>query len=134
LRSTRLVAIDHVQLGMPSGGEGAARAFYGSLLGLEEVPKPPALAARGGVWFTAEGVAVHLGVEAEFRPAAKAHPAFVVDDLAALRERLAGAGAAPIEDDTGLGVDRCYVMDPFGNRLELIDARDAGFSAQAARA
>ena len=77
---------------------------------------------------------MHLGVEPDLRPAAKAHPAFVVDDLASMRARLIGAGVEPIDDDSGLPVDRCYVMDPFGNRLELIDAADAGFSGQAARA
>ena len=134
MRSPRLVAIDHVQLAMPAGGEGAARAFYGGILGLAEVPKPPGLAGRGGAWFASGGVAVHLGVEPDFRPAAKAHPAFVVDDLASMREHLIGAGIEPIEDDSGLAVDRCYVMDPFGNRLELVDATDSGFSGQAARA
>lgn len=123
-----LVGIDHVQLAMPAGGEDAARAFYGALLGLDEVPKPPTLAGRGGVWFADGPVAVHLGVEHDFRPAAKAHPAFVVDDLARLRERLAAASVAVTADDSGLRIDRCYVTDPFGNRIELVDARDAGFS------
>jgi catechol 2,3-dioxygenase-like lactoylglutathione lyase family enzyme len=123
-----LVGIDHVQLSMPAGGEDVARAFYGTLLGLDEVPKPPALAGRGGVWFADGPVAVHLGVEHDFRPAAKAHPAFVVDDLARLRERLAAASVVVTADDSGLRIDRCYVTDPFGNRIELVDARDAGFS------
>lgn len=134
MRSPRLTALDHVQLGLPAGGEDAARAFYGGILGLVEVRKPPELAGRGGAWFAAEGVAVHLGVEVDFRPATRAHPAFVVDDLASMREHLVAAGVVPIEDDTGLPVARCYVTDPFGNRLELIDATDAGFSGLAARA
>lgn len=124
-----LRAIDHVQLGMPAGGEDAARRFYGEILGLLEVPKPAELAGRGGCWFARDGVAVHLGVEAAFRPATRAHPAFVVDDLVAERQRLACAGVPIIDDDSSLPVARCYLKDPFGNRIELVDAADAGFSA-----
>ena len=87
-----VVGIEHVQLAMPPGGEGAARDFYSGLLGLPERTKPSALAARGGCWFEAPGVKVHLGVEADFRPAQKAHPALLVDDLAALQTALAAAG------------------------------------------
>ena len=124
-----LGSIDHVQLGMPVGGEDAARAFYVDILGLREVPKPVELAGRGGAWFAGRSVAIHLGVEVDFRPASKAHPAFTVDDLAAARDRLEAAGVATTADDSGLPVRRCYVHDPFGNRIELVDARDAGFSA-----
>ncbi len=124
-----LRAIDHVQLGMPAGGEDAARRFYGEILGLAEIAKPAELAGRGGCWFARDGVAVHLGVEATYRPATRAHPAFVVDDLVAERERLARAGVPIIDDDSGLPVARCYLEDPFGNRIELVDAADAGFSA-----
>lgn len=124
-----LIGIDHVQLSMPVGGEERARAFYTGVLGLAEVTKPAALAARGGVWFAAPGVAVHLGVETDFRPAMKAHPGFIVADLGPLRTRLSAAGIVVEEDDSGLPIDRCYVRDPFGNRIELIDAADAGFSA-----
>ena len=127
-----LVGLDHVQLAMPAGGEAAARAFYGGLLGLREVPKPAALAVRGGCWFTgARGgpaIAIHLGVDADFRPAGKAHPALVVDDLAALRGTLATAGVTIVEDDAGLGVQRFHAFDPFGNRLEFVDRADAGFT------
>ena len=127
---TRLIGIDHVQLGMPAGGEDAARAFYGGLLGLLEVAKPQALAGRGGVWFATVGVAVHLGVEVGFRAASRAHPAFVVDDLVALRQRLTEAGTATVDDDSGLPVERSYVFDPFGNRIELVAAADAGFTTR----
>jgi catechol 2,3-dioxygenase-like lactoylglutathione lyase family enzyme len=124
-----LVAIDHVQLGMPAGGEDGARAFYSGVLGLREVPKPPELAGRGGVWFAGgAGVAIHLGVEADPRPPAKAHPAFVVADLGIAREAMIASGHAIEDDDSGLPVARWYVRDPFGNRIELVDARDAGFS------
>ena len=87
-----LASIDHVQLAMPTGGEDAARAFYAGILGLREVAKPAELAGRGGAWFAGRAVAIHLGVEDDFRPASKAHPAFVVDDLTAVRERLTASG------------------------------------------
>ena len=123
-------SIDHVQLGMPAGREDEARAFYSGLLGLREVAKPLELAARGGAWFAGPAVSVHLGVEPDFRPSANAHPAFVVDDLAATRERLHDAGVAIEADDSGIAVVRCYIRDPFGNRIELVDAADAGFSVR----
>ena len=115
-----VVGIEHVQLAMPPGGEGAAREFYTGLLGLPERTKPPALAARGGCWFEAPGVKVHLGVEADFRPAQKAHPALLVDDLAALQTALAAAGVEAVPDEPADGRERCYVSDPFGNRIELM--------------
>ena len=123
-----IVGIDHVQLSMPEGGEAEARRFYGSVLGLREVAKPPELAGRGGCWFGGAGAAIHLGVERDFRALAKAHPALVVRDLAGAREVLASAGVTIEEDVSGLAVRRCYVRDPFDNRIELVDADDAGFS------
>lgn len=112
-----VIAIDHVQLAMPPGGENAARAFYH---GVPEVPKPMPLAARGGCWFESGTVRLHLGVEADFRPARKAHPALVVADYAGLVARLEGAGHAVRADDELAGVTRGFVDDPFGNRIELI--------------
>jgi catechol 2,3-dioxygenase-like lactoylglutathione lyase family enzyme len=123
-----IVGLDHVQVSMPVGGEPAARAFYGGLLGLTEVEKPRALAPRGGCWFVGEGVAIHLGTGSGFRPARKAHVALVVRAMPAFRRRLEEAGVATRDDDTDLGVARCYAEDPFGNRLELVDAADAGFT------
>jgi len=117
----RIVRVDHVQLAMPRGGEDRAREFYAGLLGIPEVPKPPALAARGGVWFAQGEVKVHLGVDAEFRPALKAHPAFVVEDLEALTERLRSAGVVAEDDELLPGYRRSYLTDPFGNRLELME-------------
>jgi catechol 2,3-dioxygenase-like lactoylglutathione lyase family enzyme len=125
-----IVGIDHVQLSMPPGREDDARAFYGSVLGLREVDKPPSLAGRGGCWFANGAAAVHLGVERDPRPSARAHPALVVRDLGTARAALAAAGIAIEEDDSGLPVARCYVRDPFGNRIELVDAADAGFSVR----
>ena len=118
----RVTGIEHVQLAMPPGKEDAARAFYSGLLGIPEVPKPLKLAARGGCWFEASGVKVHLGVEADFRSAKKAHPALLVDDLAAMAVALEAAGLTVIPDDPVGGRARCYVSDPFGNRIELMQA------------
>lgn len=129
-RGIGIAGIDHVQLAMPAGEEALARMFYAGLLGLREVRKPRALARRGGTWFVAPGTAIHLGVEDPFRPAGTAHPALVVADLALARERLAAAGVETESDPTAGLVRRCYVRDPFGNRLELVDARDAGYSAR----
>lgn len=118
-----ILAFDHVQLAMPAGQEAEAREFYAGLLGLTEQPKPPALAARGGAWFGAGPVRLHLGVEAEFRPARKAHPALLVDGLPALVRVLEAAGH-PVRGDEPLdGYDRVHVDDPFGNRLELMQLR-----------
>ncbi|WP_017667039.1 VOC family protein [Sandarakinorhabdus sp. AAP62] len=114
-------ALNHVQLAMPPGQEGAARRFYAGLLGIPEVPKPPALAARGGCWFERGELKVHLGVEADFRPARKAHPAFTVSNLAGLVQQLVAAGIAVDRDEPLAGFDRCYVSDPFGNRIELME-------------
>ncbi len=118
---TKILGIDHVQLAMPAGQEDAARAFYDGVLGLREQPKPANLAARGGVWFAASAVKIHLGVEPEFRPARKAHPAFLVDDLEALAEQCAQAQHAVVTDEPLAGYKRVYVSDPFGNRLELME-------------
>jgi catechol 2,3-dioxygenase-like lactoylglutathione lyase family enzyme len=111
--------IEHVQLAMPRGEEDAARAFYEGLLGIPEVPKPPKLAVRGGCWFERGDVKIHLGVEDDFRPARKAHPALEVDDVRAFAARFAEVGIAVVEDPIE-GYDRVHVDDPFGNRIELI--------------
>lgn len=116
-----VVALDHVQLAMPAGREADAVAFYEGLLGLPHVPKPPHLAARGGCWFERGALKVHLGVEAEFQPARKAHPALRVRDLPALRAALVSAGCRVVDDEPLEGHDRCYVDDPFGNRIELLE-------------
>ena len=112
--------LDHVQLAMPADGEEDARAFYRDALGIDEVIKPPHLAARGGCWFERGALKVHLGVEADFRPARKAHPAFIVSELAALVATLKSHGYAVVEDQPLEGYDRVYVDDSFGNRIELM--------------
>jgi catechol 2,3-dioxygenase-like lactoylglutathione lyase family enzyme len=115
-----IIGLDHVQLAMPKGREHDADAFYVDGLGFEMVPKPPLLAARGGRWYAAGDVQVHLGVDPDFTPARKAHPALVVDDLDALTARLSAAGVAARWNDDHPGLRHCYVDDPFGNRIELI--------------
>ena len=115
-----ILGIEHVQLAIPPGGEDAARAFYAGLLGMPERTKPPELAARGGCWFEGPGVKVHLGVEADFRAAQKAHPALLVDDLPALIKALLASDVTVSADDPADGRARCYVSDPFGNRIELL--------------
>lgn len=118
-----VVGVDHVQLAMPAGREAEARAFYADLLGIPEIAKPPALAARGGAWFENGPLKIHLGVDRDFRPARKAHPGLLVHGLEELVERLREAGH-PIRDDEPLaGYLRVFVDDPFGNRLELMEAR-----------
>lgn len=118
-----LTAIDHVQLAAPPGCEDAARAFFGSLLGLPELSKPSSLAARGGVWFAVgPSQQLHIGVAAAFVPALKAHPAFVASDPDALAARLEAAGHEVRWDDELSEVKRFFVNDPWGNRLEILAA------------
>lgn len=119
-----IVRLDHVQLAMPADRESDAVAFYEGLLGVPHVPKPPHLAARGGCWFERGDLKVHLGVDAAFRPARKAHPAFTVTGLRALAERLSAAGHRVVDDEPLDGYDRVYVDDPFGNRIELMQPLD----------
>lgn len=124
----RLVGLDHVQLAMPAGGEDRARTFYADLLGLREVTKPDRLASRGGCWFVGSGLHLHLGIAPDFQPATKAHPGLVAADLDGLRSRLRAAGVEVTDDDSVPSVRRFYAADPFGNRLEFIDERSAGFT------
>jgi catechol 2,3-dioxygenase-like lactoylglutathione lyase family enzyme len=113
-------AIDHVQLAIPAGGEDRARAFYGTLLGMREIAKPADLAKRGGCWFECGPVQIHLGIEEDFRPARKAHPALRCFDYHGLVARLLDARVEVKKDDSIPGVERCHIADPFGNRIELI--------------
>jgi catechol 2,3-dioxygenase-like lactoylglutathione lyase family enzyme len=114
--------LHHVQVAMPAGEESRAEAFYAGVLDMERVAKPEALAGRGGAWFRAGGVELHLGVEEPFRPARKAHPAFLVDDLDALRARVESAGGEIEEQPPLPGYRRFHAFDPFGNRLEFLEA------------
>jgi hypothetical protein len=117
----RIDRLEHVQLAMPPGGEALARVFYGDVLEIPEIPKPPNLAKRGGCWFERGDLKIHLGVESEFRPARKAHPALLVVDLKVLVGRLKSTGYDVREDEPLEGYYRVYVDDPFGNRIELME-------------
>jgi catechol 2,3-dioxygenase-like lactoylglutathione lyase family enzyme len=114
-------ALHHVQLAMPRGREDDARAFYCDVLGMSEQAKPESPARRGGVWFSAGDAQVHLGVEDDFRPAKKAHPALLVTNLAVVLERCRKAGRAVTAGEPLPGYERAYVADPFGNRIELLE-------------
>ncbi|MEU6226249.1 VOC family protein [Streptomyces sp. NPDC047042] len=116
-----IAAIDHVQLAAPAGAEDELRAFYVDVLGMAEIPKPPVLAARGGCWFRAGSVQLHLGVENEFRAARKAHPGLRVTDIEAYAARLEARGVRVTWDDTLPGHLRFYTQDPVGNRLEFLE-------------
>ncbi|MFF4491098.1 VOC family protein [Streptomyces sp. NPDC001544] len=117
-----LTAVDHVQLAAPPGSEDMLRAYYVDVLGMTETPKPPVLAARGGCWFEAGAVRLHLGIEIDFRPAKKAHPGLRVTGIEAYAARLAALGATVTWDDAFPGHRRFYSEDPVGNRLEFLEA------------
>jgi catechol 2,3-dioxygenase-like lactoylglutathione lyase family enzyme len=119
--SVPLERVDHVQMAMPVGREDEARFFYEGLLGIPEKPKPAHLAARGGCWFESGNIKIHLGVEQDFRPAKKAHPALIATGLGDLTERLVTAGIQITADEPLDGYDRIYAYDPFGNRIELME-------------
>jgi catechol 2,3-dioxygenase-like lactoylglutathione lyase family enzyme len=115
-----LDAIDHVQIAAPAGCEAEARRFFGELLGLEELEKPEPLRSRGGLWFRVGTQQLHVGVDQDFAPARKAHPAFAVSRYDELVARLRSAGAQVAADASIPGVRRCYVTDPWENRIELV--------------
>ncbi|GAB2916416.1 VOC family protein [Rhodococcus aerolatus] len=116
------VRLHHVQLAMPAGREDDARTFFVDVLGMREIAKPPALAARGGAWFRAGGVEIHCGVQDPFSPATKAHPGLLVTDLDAVVDALRAAGQHVAWDGDFPGFRRAYADDPFGNRLELLES------------
>jgi hypothetical protein len=124
----RVIRLEHVQLAMPAGGEELARAFYRDALGIPEMPKPAHLAGRGGCWFERGDLKIHLGVEAQFRAARKAHPALLVEDLRALETKLRSLGYAIRNDEPLEGYHRIYVDDPFENRIELMEPTDGSVS------
>lgn len=118
-----MIVLHHVQVSCPPDGEDAARSFYGAVLGLTEVSKPPPLAARGGVWFRDQGVEVHVGVEEDFRPARKAHPAFEVDNIDVVARAVERGGFEVRWDDDFPGHRRFYTADGAGNRVEILAPR-----------
>ncbi|MFJ2772112.1 VOC family protein [Streptomyces sp. NPDC087300] len=121
-----LHAIDHVQLAAPPGSEAQLRAYYVDVLGMTETPKPPVLAARGGCWFEAGAVRLHLGIERDFAPARKAHPGLLVRDIEAYADRLIAHEAEVVWDENLPGHRRFYSEDPVGNRLEFLEAMATG--------
>jgi catechol 2,3-dioxygenase-like lactoylglutathione lyase family enzyme len=119
--NSHVVRIDHIQIAAPEGCESAARDFYGSVLGMKEIEKPPVLRARGGCWFECGSQQLHIGVEKDFQAGKKAHPAFAVLHLDELREKLLVRGVRVIYDDNLPETRRLYAEDPWGNRLEFIE-------------
>lgn len=113
--------IDHIQLAAPKGCEEQARAFFGGVLGLEEISKPENLQKRGGCWFICGNQEIHIGVQEDFIPAKKAHPGLVVENLLALRESLQSKGILIKEEPPIDGRNRFFVDDPFGNRMEFLE-------------
>jgi catechol 2,3-dioxygenase-like lactoylglutathione lyase family enzyme len=125
VQSPALLGIDHIQIEVPEGGEAAARGFYVDLLGLEEIPRPRMGAGRSFLWVRLGDQQIHFRCGADFRPAARAHPGILVDDVDALAERLTAAGYSVTRADA-VGEGRVHLRDPFGNRLEFIEAKAAG--------
>ena len=116
-----ILSLDHVQIAIPIGSESHARAFYSCILGFTEIEKPPQMAERKSLWFVASGVNLHLGIEPDFTPAKRAHPAFVVDGLDAILAACERAGVTTKPDTSFNYFRRVHVFDPFGNRLELME-------------
>ncbi|HUZ73819.1 MAG TPA: VOC family protein [Stellaceae bacterium] len=119
-----IIGFDHVQLAMPQGGEDLARGFYAGVLGMTELAKPAALAARGGAWFSDGSTQLHLGVDPGFQPARKAHPALLVRGLDAYVARARAHHCRIVDDEPLPGYRRAFIDDPFGNRLELMEKLD----------
>ena len=119
---TLCFTIDHVQTAIPVGGEAVARAYYGTLLGLTELPKPADMAKRGGCWYAIGDLQLHLGAEADFRAARKAHVALATGNLAELRAAIESAGFATMDDTPVEGRNRFFTHDPFGNRIEFMES------------
>ena len=116
-----ILSLDHVQVAIPVGGEARARDFYSGILGFSEIEKPAAMAGRNSIWFAAGPVNLHLGIEPDFHPAKRAHPAFVVVDLDEILAACERAGLTTKSDTAVNGYRRFHVFDPFGNRLELME-------------
>jgi catechol 2,3-dioxygenase-like lactoylglutathione lyase family enzyme len=118
-----IAGIDHVQVAIPQGADDEARAFYGGVLGLPETPKPAPLNASGGMWFVTGATQLHIGGQADFKPARKAHPAFLIEDFEAYCALLRERKVVVAEEPRVYGRRRAGIEDPFGNRIELIEAR-----------
>ena len=121
---SQIYGIDHIQLSIPPGEEDRARTFYVGLLGFTEVSKPESLAGRGGAWFESSSVKLHLGAEADMHPMKKAHPGLLVRGLADLVIQLQAQGVAVTFEPPLPGYDRAHILDPFGNRIELLEIKE----------
>ena len=119
----RILDFDHINLAIPRGEEDKARAFYAGVLGLSELKKPESLQGRGGCWFGNGTLQVHLGIEDDFRPARRAHPAFLVDGLEELKARCQAAGHKVTDDRENPDYNRFFTNDPFGNRIECMERK-----------
>jgi catechol 2,3-dioxygenase-like lactoylglutathione lyase family enzyme len=119
--SFKIKSIDHIQLAAPIGSEEEARRFFNGILGMNEIEKPESLKKRGGVWFEFGPYQVHIGSEDPFFPAKKAHPAFAVESIEALKQHLINNGIPVTEDHRIPDVVRFHTSDPFGNRLEFLE-------------
>ncbi|SDZ14133.1 VOC family protein [Thermoactinomyces sp. DSM 45892] len=117
----QLEGLDHIQLAAPADSEETARTFFSDILGMNEIPKPDNLKKRGGVWFSVGAQQLHIGIQKDFSPAKKAHPAFQVKNLEGLREQLIQNDIVVIDDEPLEGANRFYVHDPFGNRIEFLE-------------
>ena len=122
LMKFRIAQLDHLQIAAPEGGEAAARDFYATLLGMREIEKPESLRAHGGCWFECGSQQLHIGVEKDFRPAKKAHPAFAASNLDELRQALLAHGSTVTDDTSIPGIRRFHTEDPWGNRLEFLES------------
>ncbi|QBX99445.1 glyoxalase [Rhodophyticola sp. CCM32] len=120
MRADPVLALDHIQIAIPKGGEAKARAFWCDGLGLTEIDKPEALNGRGGLWLLLAGAELHLGVEENFSPAQKAHPGFAVDDIDTTAAQIVATGQSPRWNDMIKTRRRFFAEDPFGNRLEFL--------------
>ena len=119
--SFKFQTIDHIQLAAPKGSEDIVRKFFQDTLGLDEVEKPESLKKRGGLWFQFGNHQIHIGIEEPFYPAKKAHPAFAIENLEALKQHLLTNGIDVTDDDRIPGVKRFFISDPFGNRMEFLE-------------
>ncbi|MDR4889723.1 glyoxalase [Fredinandcohnia sp. QZ13] len=121
----KIKAIDHIQLAAPKGSEEEARHFYATILGCQEIEKPDTLRKNGGVWFSYGSVQIHIGIDEPFVPAKKAHPAFEIQNLKALKLNLENNNVNTMDDNNLPGANRLYAFDPFGNRLEFLEWKNA---------
>jgi catechol 2,3-dioxygenase-like lactoylglutathione lyase family enzyme len=126
-----IIRLQHAALTVPVEGLERAREFYGGILGLREVARPPELESRPGIWYSFGATELHIQTRPEVMPPGDRHPAFVVDDLDAWHDHLAARGIDVIDQPTIFNRRRFNVRDPFGNLLELMTEGDLAPAAHA---